>query len=109
MPVHFSHCATDPRTSMELEATFRIWAPSFQCTRSQGSKGAPSSRRQRMYRSIGVRGYKLLRLGRTGAIRWAYPRALASAFITETARLLIPFPRCVRATITARAQRVFGE
>jgi len=44
--------------SIRIDAgqTSRSSAPSFACTRSQGSKGRPSSRVHQAYRSIGMRG-----------------------------------------------------
>ena len=43
MPVHSSHSATVPVTAKASGATLRYSAPNLQCTRSQGSKGEPSS------------------------------------------------------------------
>src|ERR671921_541896 len=108
MPVHSSQSATVPMTVTVAGAIFRNSAPSLQGTRSQGSKGDPSSRFQPTYCSKGVNGYELFRVGRTGATRECMPRSAASERMARRISALRPRLWWLLVTMAARAESVFG-
>jgi hypothetical protein len=86
IPAHSSHSATVPVMARESGIIVRDSALSLRWTRSQGSKGESSSRFHSTYRSQGVSGYELCRVGRTGTMRESISRFCQRAHDTQDFR-----------------------